>query len=61
MLLLYVLKKICCQFPEDGAITALKHTGAMCKDCFISISLFSSKWLHSNIGLVNKNDPMYRR
>ena len=23
--------------------------------------LFSSKWLHSNMGLVNKNNPMYRR
>ena len=33
MLLLYVLKKICHQLPEDDVIIALKHVGAMHKDC----------------------------
>jgi hypothetical protein len=33
MLLLYVLKKICHQLPEDDVIIALKHVEAMSKDC----------------------------
>jgi hypothetical protein len=33
MLLLYVLKKICHQLPEDDVIMALKYVGATSKDC----------------------------
>ena len=30
-LLLYILKKICCQLPEDGEMIAPKHVGAVHK------------------------------